>query len=206
MPQITIKTGNDIKIKRRNSLNYTLIIPNQVGVRNLIPEEYDKIFARIELDLMKYQNPEKYNKLKTEFQKSLQNTKIHLKAFIKNYDNYSDKESYNIALSLFDTANTLKKTKKGDSIIPKEKLGISYYGKLSFENEFSYLRKKNSATLKKQIKSKIRGCKKSLANQEKKKVSLLKKSEKKREIKALKSRIKLHNEMLKRIEIFQKSD
>ena len=58
----------------------------------------------------------------------------------------------------------------------------------------------------KQIKPKIRGCKKSLANQEKKKVSLLKKSEKKREIKALKSRIKLHNEMLKRIEIFQKSD
>ena len=204
MPKITIKTGSEIGIKRRGALNYTLTVPEKRGVRNLIQDEYNKIFGRIELDLMKTQNPEKYNKLKTEFQDSLKNTKRYLKTFVKNHDNHLDKESYGIALSMFNRANAVKKTKRGKSTIDKEKLGIGYYDKLSFENEFSYLKKQNTATLKRQINNKIRGCKSAISKHEKKKVSLLKKSKQKRDIKALKSRIKLHDEMLKRIEILQK--
>jgi len=184
-------------------LNYTLIVPEKRGMRNLVKDEYDKIFGRIELDLMKGQNPRTYHKLKTEFQDSLKNTKRHLKTFVKNHDNHLDKESYGIALSMFNRANTVKKTRTGKSTMDKEKLGIGYYDKLNFENEFSYLKKQNTTTLKKQIKSKIRGCKSAISKHEKKKVSLLKKSKQKRDIKALKSRIKLHDEMLKRITIFE---
>jgi len=204
MPKITIKTGSEIGIKRRGALNYTLTVPEKRGVRNLVKDEYDKIFGRIELDLMKAQNPRTYHKLKTEFQDSLKNTKRHLKTFIKNHDNHLDKESYGIALSMFNRANAVKKTRTGKSTIDKEKLGVGYYDKLSFENEFSYFKKQNTATLKKQIKSKIRGCKSAISKHEKKKVSLIRKSKQKRDIKALKSRIKLHDEMLKRIEVFQK--
>ena len=43
MPKITIKTGNEIGIKRRGALNYTLIVPEKRGMRNLVKDEYDKI-------------------------------------------------------------------------------------------------------------------------------------------------------------------
>ena len=203
MPKITIKTGNEIGIKKRKNLNYILTIQNKKGIRTLAKKEYSKIFARIELDLMKSQNPRMYDKLKFEFQESLKETKKHLKTFVKNHDNHLDKESYNIGLSMFNYANEVKKTKRGKSTVETNKLGFGYSGKLNFENEFTYLRQQNPSKLKKQISSQIRGCKSAITRHEKKKVSLIRKSKQKRDIKALKSRIKLHGEMLKRIEILK---
>ena len=203
MPKITIKTGSEVGIKKRKDLSYILTVPNKRGIRNLAREEYKKIFDRIELDLMKSQNPRIYDKLKFEFQESLKETKRHLKTYIKNHDNHLDKESYNIGLSMFSYANEVKKTKRGESIIGADKVGFGYCGKLSFENEFSYLKSQNLSALKKQINSKVRGCKSAISKHKKKKVSFLKKSKQKRDIKALKSRIKLHNESIKRINIFE---
>ena len=203
-PKITIKTGDEIGIKRRGSLNYIITVSEKRGVTHLVQEEYSKIFDRVELDLMKEQNPIMYDKVKAEFQDSLRNTKRYLKEFVKNHDNHSEKRSYNAAISIFNYSNEIKKTKKGKSIIDKDKLGISAYGKLSFENEFSYLKKQNLTSLKKKTKSKIRACKSAISKHEKKKVSILKKPKQKRDIKLLKSRIKLHNEMLKRVKVFEK--
>jgi hypothetical protein len=204
-PTITIKKGGTLGIKKnsKNSLDYTLKIPNEKGIRNKARQEYKKIFANIELDLMKNQNPNQYNELEESFKTSLKYSKKCLQTYVNNHDNYDDKLAYKIGLKMFSYANIVPKNKTGKGEIESQKLSLSSYGKMNWKDEFAYLKSQNLTKLKTQIQAELKSATVSKKRLEKKKVSIIRKSKLKRDIKRHDAQINLHNELLKRINIIE---